>query len=685
MRYLVCLVGLLVGGTLAAAETGVIEFADAASFGEPAVMEGIGIRGAGGIVLVPALTRIMTPVETVVWSLAASGSSLYAGAGETGVILYARADESGTLAELGKFCVKALAADPQGRLLAGGPDGVIFRFTGLGDQAALFATGQKYVWSLLVEPDGTVFAGTGPEGRVFRVTPDGTGALLADTAAKHVLNLVRCGDQLYAGTGDKGLIYAIDPATGAATVAAQLEGTEVTGLAVRDGRLLAITGTAEEPPRKGAPAKPAGKGGEGSGDKKDQGSRIFQIDPATGTTGVFFTSPEGTLMSLAVLEDGRVIAGTDAGGVLYIIEDRDRFVRAVIPDAGKIVILAALPGGFAVGTADKGFLVRGTVAPAAQGRYISRAVTVPELERWGVADLTAQVPAGASLTCAIRTGRSSRSEKDWSEWTDLAAGPIAAAAAGTVCIQVRVTMTPAPDGSSPRLERLTLKYLPVNLAPEILSFARAREGGDEGRSGPPAKGRPSPGAAKGGGGQSGEKGIPLTWNCRDRNDDPLQFRLAVQYAGGTAWVTVAEELTENKAALDTADLPDGRYRVRLEASDEQAHAAGRGKVVTRELADLITVDTTPPALERVSVDRAGDGWRIEIAVADALSPVREAAFRVNDGEWVQMAAADGVCDEPAEILAAAVAAADAQAGDMLTIRVTDILENSLRVRAEIPR
>src|SRR5436309_11084712 len=50
----------------------------------------------------------------------------------------------------------------------------------------VFETAAPFLWSMIAEPDGTLFIGTGNEGKVFRVDAQGKGSMFFDSTELEV-------------------------------------------------------------------------------------------------------------------------------------------------------------------------------------------------------------------------------------------------------------------------------------------------------------------------------------------------------------------------------------------------------------------------------------------------------------------------------------------------------------------
>ena len=96
--------------------------------------------------------------------------------------------------------------------MAASPDGASTRWTRKARPRPFFDPEDKYIWSLAVDAAGNVYAGTGEKGVIYKIAPDGKGAVFyqheGDTASLS-LALDRAGN-LLAGTESPGRVFRID-------------------------------------------------------------------------------------------------------------------------------------------------------------------------------------------------------------------------------------------------------------------------------------------------------------------------------------------------------------------------------------------------------------------------------------------------------------------------------------------
>lgn len=220
-----------------------------------------------------------------------------------------------TQADLLKGEVDNLAVDNDGRLL-------------LGPRADLVSeTSAPVVWTLVSGRDGTLYAGTGNEGKVFRIEPGGRSSVVFD-AVELEIHAAAIGSDgtLYVATSPEGRIYRID-AKGQATPIFDPEDKYIWALVTApDGTLYA-----------------------GTGEK----ACVYKITP-DGKGTLFYRAKASHVLSLAFDREGRLLAGTDSPGQILrldatgrafaILDSRYREIRALRLARDGTLYAAAVSG-----------------------------------------------------------------------------------------------------------------------------------------------------------------------------------------------------------------------------------------------------------------------------------------------------------------------------------------------------
>src|SRR6266480_4590814 len=191
----------------------------------------------------------------------------------------------------------------------------------------LFNTEQAYVWSTAIDSAGNLYLGTGHDGKIFRVTPDGKGALFYKSSELDVTALAVAGDgAVYAATSPDGKVYRLS-GEGKAEVYFDPADKYIWSLAIINDGSVAV----------------------GTGDS----GKLYRVRAAGAKpeSSLLISTNQTHVMSLAVNQQGDLIAGTDPGGlVLRISPDGKAFglydaplreIHALAPAAdGSIYALA---------------------------------------------------------------------------------------------------------------------------------------------------------------------------------------------------------------------------------------------------------------------------------------------------------------------------------------------------------
>ena len=103
--------------------------------------------------------------------------------------------------------------DPKGTLYAaGGSPGKVFRFDSNSKPTVVFDSIDLSAQAIAFDSKGTLYVGTSPDGKVYKVSSSGEKSVFFDPKTKYIWDLVFGPDgTLYVATGDKGQLFAVAP------------------------------------------------------------------------------------------------------------------------------------------------------------------------------------------------------------------------------------------------------------------------------------------------------------------------------------------------------------------------------------------------------------------------------------------------------------------------------------------
>jgi hypothetical protein len=206
-----------------------------------------------------------------------------------------------------------------------------------------------------------------------------------------------------------------------------------------------------------------------------------------------------------------------------------------------------------------------------------------------------------------------------------------------------------------------------NARPVVLEIAAPQRSGHEGGKEVPASGGEPP---------KHESVLKLTWKVDNPDNDSLRYRVMFRRDSQTLWrdvVPPTDVLTKTEVEWDTQSLPEGRYRIRVEASDEMANPPDQVQTHSLESAPVL-VDNTPPVFHGLAMA----GRRLRGHVVDGLGPIASVEIAV-DGrtEWRPIGAADGLFDTADEAIDADVASLVGRGSHIVAVRAFDAAGNAV--------
>jgi sugar lactone lactonase YvrE len=697
-------------------------------------IENLSIDSFGRLTLGPTATSVYETNAPFVWTLVSGpDGSVYAGSGNEGQVYKIDSTGKGTVFfDSEELEVHALAPAPGGGLYVGtSPNGKIYKVDAKGSGSVFFDPGDRYIWSLAVDKAGNVFAGTGDKGIIYKITPDGKGTTFYATKATHAMTLAFDRDgQLLAGTESPGRVFRLD-ASGKPFVLLDSSYNEIHTLRVDSGGNIYVAAVGGRGPGggdrgpvpapsapapapltpnvsteitvvavgdavvttspQGAPA-PSGRGGAAPA------GALYRILP-DGAWDLLWESRADTPYDVAVDADGSILVATGNSGKIFRLAG-DPFQPTLIARANAQQVTGLLQqseGRVLIATSNPGKLLRLAAARADRGTYTSAVRDAQTVALWGTLKWQSLTPAGSRLEISTRSGNTNTPDETWSDWspayTDSEGSTITSPRARY--LQWRATLI-AGKGDAPLLTSVTAAYLPRNMRPRVTSITVHPPGtvfqrpfpvdpeiaGFEGDL-PDKRANQTPGSSSPSlGRRVYEKGLmTFVWRAEDDNGDDLNYDVSYRREGETSWKLLKRGMTDQILVWDTTSVPNGRYTVRIVASDGPSNSSANALSGARE-STAFAIDNVPPVITVTAVRRDNGRATIVFDVRDANSSVQKVDFSLDGDKWQSVYPKDGIADSRFEQFEL-VLEGDAVARGV-TLRATDALNNTASARGEMP-
>ena len=704
--------------------------------------EGLSIDSEGRVRLAPATERLYDPEAPYVWSVARNDRGvLFAGTGNDGRIFRIEAGKGRVHFDAPELEVHALVVGPDGRLFAGtSPDGKVYAIDDSGRAEPFFDPADKYIWALAFDRAGRLLVGTGGEGRVHRVDKQGKATVLFTSAETHITALtLDASDTVYAGSAPGGVLFRI-AADGKVFVLHDSPYREVKAVDVgKDGSVYAAAVESKDGSDSSRSLPVFSSSTTSTPSAEVTVTESFTVPAAAPTTptpsasprvaeaprggpakgGVFRVLPSGEVDTLWSSSDesphalvtvpGGVMVGTGNRGKLYLVrDDRTWTMLSAFPTEQVTALLRGSAGRTIVATSNPAQMHELGSGSAPRGTFTSKPRDTETVSAWGRLRWEGDSPTGSSVQIETRSGNTGTPDTTWSDWSALAAGQEAQVASERArFLQLRVTLTGrAPV--SPVVDTLSTAYLQRNLRPQIQSVTvhppgevfqkpLSLTGETEILGLEPTPGADSRPTATTSFGASGGRAAPppaattysrkmyqkglqtFSWKGEDANGDTLTYEVSYRGVNDTRFRQLRKGLTEAVLAWDTSTVPNGRYLIRVTASDAPSNPEGLALSGDKESAPF-DVDNTPPT---VTVTRA-EGGRVRVVVKDDSSLVRRAEYSVDGGRWQDVHPADGINDATEETYEIQPPDLQGAGPHIVTVRASDLLGNVATGRVEVP-
>ncbi len=654
-------------GTLCAVETKTWQQGEMVDF-EKGTLTRLSLASDGRLALAPVVKEVFDPSVAFLWAIARdSKGNLYAGGGglggsKTKLFVVDHAGKSKTLAELDGITIQAIAVDSKDRVYAAtSPDGKVYRVDQAGKSEVFYDPKQKYIWALEFSRSGDLFVATGDQGEIHRVTPAGAGSVFFKTEETHARSMaLDPNGNLIVGTDPSGLILRITPA-GEGFVLYQAPKREITAVAVTSEGTVYAAGVGNKqpaappapPPATPAPTPPApgGRGGAavpptlaGAAPAITGGSEIYRIQ-TDGYPRKIWSHAQDLVYALAFDGHGRVIAGTGNHGDIYRLDGEHKFWKLLSLSSTQIT-------GFCNGAGGRLYAVTGNI-----GKIFSIG---PELEQTGVFEsdifdagafsywgrLSYSPKENNGVSVETRSGNLNRAQKNWNEFAKTNAGRIISAPARF--LQFRLTLSGPGEitevDAAYQMKNVAPEIEEVEMTPENYKFPAPSTSAPSASTSltltPLGHRNPSASSTSPPAGDSGSspamtyaKGsIGVRWLANDDNGDSMLFKVEIRGANESAWKLLKDKIREHYYSWDSTAFPDGKYFVRITATDAPSNPPDQALAASEE-SEPFLIDNAPPEITGLSATPSGAKLDVRFHAKDGLSTLAKAEYSINGGDW----------------------------------------------------
>jgi hypothetical protein len=684
-------------------------------------VDGFAITSRGELRAAPSLKKIATFTDPFVLAQTngANGDRFF-GTGNDGKLYRLRNGELKAIYTAPEPEVYALAFRDNAIYAATSPNGKVYRVDPNDGKATVFYDPkQAYIWALQFTSSGDLLVATGVEGKLFRVTPKGEGKVLFTAPESHVRSLALKKDgTILAGGSGKGRIYEVR-GDGAAHALFDSALTEISTIYVDDKGIGWAAGVANTLPTS-APAKPAksaqatttAQSSAGSTEQKKEGEATVTVEPtfsfedsspttAQGGSGELYRiNPDGfveiarkfdreMVYAISGGPNGSILLSTGPQGRLYSFKEGDVALIANVPEK-QIVSIANDSGATLVTTTNSGAVYRMESTPSAKAEFRSASKDIERFSHFGHYRIEGSGIGDGHLAIAFRSGNTRTPDATWSKWSAASSTPEGSvdAPAGRY-VQWKLTM-PKPSADVV-VSSVTVGFMNRNMAPVIdnvvvqdpavvfISSSYPSSPQVVEATNPDEYGiftsLESPRDKNDPGKKVFRKGFrSVTWRAHDDNGDSLRYSVSFRPKGSDKWLRLRENIEENQINFDSSQMPDGRYELRLTASDAQDNPDGALMDVKQNID--FQVDNTPPV---ISFTTEGDD--LVLHIVDKASTVGKVEYSVDAQKWVRLVPVDGIADSSDETYKIHVADI---AGKFVIVRAVDSFYNVATQSVHLP-
>lgn len=667
-------------------------------------LKGLSVQADGSLFLARKFKTILKSQQTLIWSAVYDkNNNLYVGTGHQGKILKINSlGESSVLLDAAEIDVLALAIDSEQNLYAAtSPNGKIYKIDNKGQVSVFFDPPDKFIWDLVFGTEDSLYVATGGPGKIYKVDRKGNGKEFYDLDQTNVTCLaVDSNNNILAGTDPEGYVYRINPG-GDGFVIHDSEMNEIHDIQVNALDEIFFIAVSERSRETAPSVQKVDQNaqaienilGSSSVSPTAQTEITFEYDSNRSTGSVnrlgkrskvksslnrigndysvrtLWSSVHEIAYGLYPDDQGNIFFSSGKKGKIYSLNNKGELTLLMETTEEEITLLIPMDKDLLAFGSNMATIFRLKNQLNTTGSYESEVKDTKFLSTWGSLSWRVELPTGTSIKVFTRTGNTERPGKTWSKWLrvkdQLKTVNIQSPKARYIQYKIILETT---TNFSPKLREVIVPFLQQNIAPKIesinvlpagvafLEIPKASvnqvqlspsdqvsskiTGADLDISNNLISELPSQKIFRKGA-QS------FTWEVNDPNDDTLIYSIYFRGENEDKWKLLEENYKRLNFTLESGTIPDGRYLIKIIASDiinNPFSTAKSGKLISQPF----YIDNTPPKFTVLSQKVMGRNNIFRFRVIDGSSGLRRAEYAINGGNWQLVFSQDGVLDSKSE-------------------------------------
>ncbi|HLJ73245.1 MAG TPA: hypothetical protein VKU62_01570 [Thermoanaerobaculia bacterium] len=672
-------------------------------------VDGFAVTSRGELRAGPTVKKVASFTDPfVLTQTTAPNGDRFFGTGNDGKVYRLRGNDLKLLYTANEPEIYAIAFHDGALYVGSSPNGKIYRVDPeSGKGTTFFDPKEAYIWSLAFLPDGSLAIATGVDGKLYLVASNGQGKVLFDSPETHLRSLaVKSDGTILAGGSAKARIYEVH-SDGTAHALYDSSLNEISAMYVDKNGIGWAAGVSNTLPSSAPqkPASPKSSSSQPSGTSTSSNEQTktessgnvevsFSFDDQnaqaqTGAGELYKINPDGfveivrkfdkeMIYAIGSAPDGGILLSTGPRGRVYEVKGSDVSLLASVPDK-QVVSISSSGNDTLITTTNSGAVYRMLDTPQLNAEFRSAVKDVDRFSYFGHYRIEGDNLNHVAI--AFRSGNTRTPDATWSAWSkpinaadgkvDVPAGRYAQWKLNminpsrevvvdnvTVAYENR-NVAPVIDAvtvQDPAVVYITGSYPP---SPQVVEATNPDEYGI-------FTSLDAPRSSEQPGKRVFRKGFrTITWRAHDDNGDPLRYSLYFRRQGTDKWLRLRENVDETSMNFDTSQLPDGRYELRLIASDIIDNPDSP-LTAEREGVDF-QVDNTPPA---ITFTTQGDD--VIVRVSDKLSPIGKVEYSADAQKWIRIEPEDGIADSNDETYRLKRSAI---AGKFIIVRAVDAFYN----------